>query len=163
MALENKRFHVTGHDEIDGQHQAVFVLIKELGLLCDDLHTKADCRACSSSLVDGCLRQLLLLLESVLHHLVHHFSYEESLMKQAGLLGVARETCHSHMEDHGVITELVRKIIDDLGSNNTVQLIRRLEGVLLTLTSDHVLDHDLALVEALAAAGLVRSGETSGA
>ena len=89
---------------------------------------------------------MLKLLGDLLSLILEHFKTEESMMRESLLVMVDRLQCELHMEDHAAISSRIERAIAALDTLPTVDLLREIERVLGSWVMNHVVTHDMALV-----------------
>jgi len=142
MAVE----FLTGNLMIDADHQQLHGLLKATRSICLDMIAHRNCAACSQDRHDHCEKQLLKLLGDLLSLILEHFKTEESMMRESLLVMVDRLQCELHMEDHAAISSRIERAIAALDTLPTVDLLREIERVLGSWVMNHVVTHDMALV-----------------
>ena len=136
---------ITGHQEIDVEHQILLNSMLILRHVCRDFATRLDCCGCTPCERRDCESSLVSLLGDLLVFIMDHFWAEEQLMRDSLLMMVDRELCEAHMEDHAAISGKVQQIVAALDPMQTPSLIRELDTLLQTWVKNHVAVHDVGL------------------
>lgn len=142
MAVE----FLTGNLTIDADHQELYTILKAARSICLDMVAHRNCIACDQARRAHCENQLLKLLGDLLSLILEHFKTEESMMRESLLVMVDHLQCELHMEDHAAISSRIERTIAALDTLPTVDLLREIERVLGSWVMNHVVTHDMTLV-----------------
>jgi hemerythrin-like metal-binding protein len=142
MAVE----FLTGNPAIDADHQQLHIILKAARSICFDMLGQRNCAACSQERHDHCENLLLKLLGDLLSLILEHFQAEELMMRESLLVMVDHLQCELHMEDHAAISSRIERTIAALDTLPTVDLLREIDKVLGSWVMNHVVTHDMALV-----------------
>lgn len=100
---------VTGHPEIDAQHDRLLALTTKLGSVCAKPDQAGNpCAMCLEESRLECTNRLADLIGALLGFMMEHFSYEEALMRQLP------PSCRKHVEAHQLAHAEISHRLSDL-------------------------------------------------
>ena len=141
---------MTGHQEIDSQHEELEQLIRNLGTVCE-LRTKTGtcCIECPADCRTSCTNKLANLLADLLGFVVTHFAYEETLMRR---LPSTRE-CLQHIDEHKLahaeVSSQLAGLAGQLMHEEPRQCGKRLEEIISSWMGSHSGSLDVQLARNL--------------
>ena len=135
---------LTGHAEIDRQHEILDELVARYGLLCRGTR-EASCRACGAEQRGACSGSLADLTEEMLAFLAGHVTYEEKLMDLLPAVAKCRDHIGGHKDAHADIAKRLRKLAGRVGKAEPLAVGAQLHGIVTQWLGDHTSRYDESL------------------
>lgn len=130
---------ITGHAEIDKQHEILETIVARLHSFCPELERSpdADCRACLPARRKQCTAVLGAITGELVAFLVGHATYEERMMQ----LLPDTPTCQAHIRAHKAAHEGLSKRLNKLSGQVAHEAPRSASALTWKVISDWLGDH----------------------
>lgn len=137
---------ITGHRQIDSQHQELEMLIQQLGRICEAQNRSGNsCSRCPAEYRADCIKRLDGLLGDLLGFVVTHFAYEEKLMRQLPATPLCRRHIEEHQLAHAEVSSQLTAVTRSLDREDTKQCALRLQNVVSAWMGAHMCNFDVQL------------------
>lgn len=141
---------LTGHPEIDRQHERLDGIIARLEQVCANHQTGApDCLSCPEASFPACNNRLADLIADLLGFMIEHFSYEEKLMRFLPDTELCRRHVSAHQQAHGEISRLLSELTANLDRDNPRQSALHLQHIAQAWMGGHARQFDSVLASSL--------------
>ncbi len=140
--------HLTGHAEIDQQHELLDSLAEQLADFCPQgvRQSEAGCAGCTAIQLKHCRAALASLTKDFVAALAGHTEYEEKMMQLLPDAASCQEHIRAHKAAHLGITRQMDKLAIRIRHDNPRDVSRRLFHVVGNWLYDHSIAFDTRLV-----------------
>lgn len=141
---------LTGHPEIDRQHERLDRIIARLDIVCARSEgTTGGCLACPAESFLACNNRLADLIADLLGFMIEHFAYEEKLMRFLPDSDVCQRHIAAHQQAHGEISRLLSELTANLDRDNPRQSALHLQNIARAWMGGHARMFDSILANSL--------------
>jgi hemerythrin-like metal-binding protein len=140
-------FPLTGNEKLDSEHAFLLDIHERAKSTC--AHAATDCTRCDEPQRHACTASAVDLLTDAIKFMVDHFRHEEELIRRHA----TPEEAEAHLHAHAEISRHMSQLVSDYEDNNTAMCLYRLAETLRAWLVQHVVEHDMPIARAQAAAG----------
>jgi hemerythrin-like metal-binding protein len=143
-------YAVTGHPQIDSQHNQLEQLIQQMATVCGGKNgSESNCGKCFPETRAACISRLDKLLGDLIGFIVTHWSYEEKQMHQLPATPVCREHIEQHKWAHFEVSSQLTVFKSSLNYEEPRQCAARLQRVVSAWVDAHIRNFDVELADQL--------------